>query len=191
MPTFFPHHAIEWQLQELRLLRRRLLSVVEMAVAAAIVIRALRWVVFALGPGRSWWIALGSILLGIIILLGFVSAHLGNYPIRQWLWRAPVFAFIESAAEIALSALLIAAGVARLGTRYERWHDLPAVAARIVIIRLVIVLVFALVLAAVVQIVRVLMLEREHRVSTALAIHDDHVRQTHEHQLDAGRRDDE
>jgi hypothetical protein len=180
MPRFFPHHAIEWTLHEPKALRRLSLSLVAMAGLAGLILHACRWAVFAYGPGHNWGYALGGALLGVVVLLGLATAHLGNYPIGQWVWRAPLFAVVESIAEAALGVLLIALGVERLGTQYAQWRDLPSIAVSILWVRVVLLVAFALVLAGVVQVVRYVLLKREHRVSTAMAIHDDHVRHTHQ-----------
>jgi hypothetical protein len=179
MRHFFPRHAIEWTLHEPRALRRLSLSLVAMAVLAGVIVHACRWVVFAYGPGRHLWFALSGVLLGLVLLLGLATAHLGNYPIAQWVWRAPLFACVESATEAVISVALIAAGVERLGTQYAHWHDLPSIARSILLARIALLVVFALVLAGVVQMVRFFLLKHEHRDTTAVAIHEDHVRQVH------------
>jgi len=180
MSTFFPIQAIEWSLHEPKTLRRLSLSLVGMAALAAVVLHAIWWTVRAFGTGHALWLVPVGILVRVIVLLGFATAHLGNFTIRQWLWRAPMFAIVASAAETAISAVLIAFGWERLGTEYEHWHDLPSLAATWFIAHLVLVILFAIVLAGVVQIARFTLLKAEHRDSTAMAIHEEHVRQAHE-----------
>ncbi|HEX6966770.1 MAG TPA: hypothetical protein VF166_13325 [Gemmatimonadaceae bacterium] len=180
MPTFFPIQAIEWHLHEPKALRRLSLSLVGMATVAAVILHAVWWTVRAYGTGHALWLVPVGILVRVIILLAFATGHLGNFPIRQWLWRAPMFAIVASAAETAISAVLIAFGWERLGTQYEHWHDLPSRAAALLIGHLVLVILFAIVLAGVVQMARFTLLKHEHRESTAMAIHEEHLRQTQE-----------
>jgi hypothetical protein len=81
--------------------------------------------------------------------------HLANFPVRRWPWRVLAFAVVESAVEIAVSALLIALHRERLGsTGRATWTDLPSMALTTLEWRLVSLALFALVLAAIVQLVR-------------------------------------
>ena len=180
MPTFFPYHAIEWKLHEPKALRRLSLSLVGMAVLAAVVLHTCRWLVLAYGTGHHWWLVPATILLRLVLLLAIATGHLGNYPVRQWMWRAPLFAIVESVAETVISAVLIAFGLERLGTEYEHWHDLPLRAADMLLAHLVLVILFALLLAGVVQVTRCFLLKHEHRDTTAVAIHEEHARHTHD-----------
>lgn len=180
MPPFFPDSAIEWSLHEPKALRRLSLSLVGIATLTAVVLHACWWTVRAYGTGHALWLVPVGILVRVILLLGFATAHLGNFPIRQWLWRAPMFAIVASAAETAISAVLITFGWERLGTQVERWNDLPWWAWKLFILQLVLVILFAIVLAGVVQLARFTLLKHEHRDTTAMAIHEDHLRQTQE-----------
>lgn len=145
-----------------------------MAVVAAIAIRAYRLLVLAYAGGG--WFLIASFAGGLIILLGLATAHLGNYPVRYWLWRAPLFGAVEAAAELVTSAVLIAAGIERMGSAYAHWHDWSADLIPTLVARVLAVCVFAALLAGVVQIVRYALLKREHREHTAVAIHRDHER---------------
>ena len=158
-----------------------------MALITGVLVRLIR--VGASGATASWWGVFAGIALGVIVLLGLATAHLGNYPVKQWLWRAPVFGLAEGAAEAGVSALLIAIGVERLGSTRAHLSDWPSIATDTVIGtpglafidgRVVMVSLFALVLAGVVQIVRYLLLRHENRDHTAVAIHEEHERQEQE-----------
>ena len=182
MADFFPRHTVEWQVYELRLIRRISLSLVGVAAFTGVVVHLYRWVILTYGSMDRVWFLLVGFGGGVLILLGMVTAHLGNHPVRQWVWRAPLFAVVESATEAAMSAILIALGVERLGTKDAHWHDWPSLAFEILIVRTVIIAVFALVLGVVVQWVRYALLRHEHRDHTALAIHEDHVRHAQHHE---------
>jgi hypothetical protein len=86
-----------------------------------------------------------------------------------------VFALVEAVAESITSLGLIAIAREPMGSERAHFHEWPAIAADIVFWRLVGVAIFALVLAGVVQFVRYLLLRRENRVSTAMAVHEEMV----------------
>jgi hypothetical protein len=170
---FFPLDTHDWHIHEPAPIRRLSLSLVGMAVVAGVVIRLYRLMVLAYAGGG--WLALG-IIGGWIILLALATLHLGNYPVRHWLWRAPLFGAVEAATELAVSAALTAAGLERMGTAYAHWHDWWQSLTWVLVTRVVVVCLFAALLAGVVQIVRYALLKREHREHTAIAIHEDHER---------------
>lgn len=187
MARYFPRETVHWHLEEPRAFRKLTLSLPAMALITGILVRLIR--VGASGLTSSWWGVFAGIALGAIVLLGLATAHLGNYPVKQWLWRAPVFGLAEGAAEAGVSALLIAIGVERLGSTYAQLSDWPSLATDTIIGtpglafvdgRVVMVSLFALVLAGVVQIVRYLLLRSENRDTTAVAIHEEHERQEQE-----------
>ncbi len=174
MSSFFPRDTHEWRIHEPALVRRLSLSLLGMAVVAGVVIRLYRLTVLAYGG--TGWLLVASVAGALLILLGLATAHLGNYPIRRWLWRAPLFGAVEAAAEAGVSALLIAAGVERMGSAYAHWHDWASDLIPMLVARVLVVCVFAALLAGVVQIVRYALLKRAHREHTAVAIHEDHER---------------
>lgn len=171
MAYFFPHHTVEWRLQQPGAIRRIALSLPAMAIVTGIVVHLYRWLILSYGT-MSWWFVLASIGGGLVLLLGLATAHLGNHTVRQWLWRAPLFALVEGAAEAAFGALLIALGVERLGTDVAHWSDWPTLAANALFWHSIAILSFALLLAGVVQSVRFALLKHEHRSSTAVLIHE-------------------
>jgi hypothetical protein len=171
MAPFFPRHTVEWKIEEPPLVRRITLSLPAMAVITGILVHLYRWFVLA-HRGTHWWIVLLLIAGGLVLLLGLTTAHLGNHTVRQWLWRAPLFALAEGATEAAMSALMIAAGVERIGTERASWGDWVSLALNSFLRRGLLILAFALLLAAVVQWVRFALLRHEHRASTAMAIHE-------------------
>jgi hypothetical protein len=160
MADFFPRHTIEWKVREPAFMRRLSLSLVSMALITGVAVHLYRW--FVLSHGRlSWWFFFGAIGVGFTLMLGLTTAHLANYPVSQWVWRAPLFALVESAAEIAMSAVLIAGGVERVGSERAHWNDWLPLAFNTILRRLLAIVLFALLLALVVQWVRRMMLEHE------------------------------
>jgi hypothetical protein len=187
VPRYFPRETVPWHLEEPRAFRKLTLSLPAMALITGVLVRLIR--VAASEGTATWWGVFAGIALGVIVLLGLATAHLGNYPVKQWLWRAPVFGLAEGAAEAGASALLIAIGVERLGSVRADLSDWPSIATDTVIGtpglafldgRVAMVSLFALVLAGVVQIVRYLLLRHENRDHTAVAIHEEHERQEQE-----------
>jgi len=75
-------------------------------------------------------------------------------------WRVPAFALVESAAEMATSALLIVLQREPLGTSRAEFSHWAGMAVGVVLLRLAALALFALVLAGVVQVVRQLMARR-------------------------------
>lgn len=162
MPSFFPRHTVDLRLEEPAAFRQLSFSLVEMALITGVVLRLLR--VLALGhASSSWWFVGGAYAVGIFVLLGMVTAHLANYPIRQWSWRAPAFAVIETLGESVASAALIAIGRERLGTARATWHDWPAMASGALGWRLVVIALWSLLLAGVVTLVRRIVAARRKR----------------------------
>lgn len=181
MPTFFPRHTVEWKLEEPASFRRLTLSLVEMAVVTGVVLRLLRALIFArMGP--SWALLYGTYALLAIVLCLMATAHLSNYPVRQWLWRAPAFVGIEVAAEMVVSLVLIALNREMVGTARAHFHDWPVLAVRTLFYRFSAVAIFAVALAAVVQVVRYFLLRAEHRAGTVAAVHEERERIEAEHE---------
>lgn len=169
MIDFFPRQTIEWRVRELSALRRLSVSLVAMAVITGVTVHLYRWLLLSHRPADVW-LLLAGFAAGVVLLLGLATAHLGNHPVRQWVWRAPLFALIESVTEAVVSAALMVAGVERLGSELARWNDWPSLALATVFRRTATIVLFTLVLAAVVQWVRFALLRREDRESTTIAV---------------------
>jgi hypothetical protein len=162
MPALFPRHTIEWKLEEPPLLRRLTYSLPAMAVTTGILVHLFRW--FALSRrSTTIWLFLLLFIVSTVLLLGLATMYLANYTVRQWLWRAPLFALVESVTEAIVSAALIAAGVERLCTQRATWSDWPLLIGNIAWRRTVAILLFAVLLGVTVHWVRVEMLRRRHR----------------------------
>ncbi len=107
------------------------------------------------------WIALLLAFAGrFVLLLGLATVYLGNHPVRQWIWRAPLFALAESAVEAAMVAALIRIRVERIGTEHAHQRDWWSIVSDILIYHGIAILVFSLILGVVVQIVRYALLNR-------------------------------
>ena len=170
MTNFFPRQTVVWKLQETPGFRRLTLSLVEMGLVTGVLMRVYRAFVLANAPADGWlWVG-AALALGVLALCAMATLHLGNFPVRHWLWRAPAFVGIEVAAEMAVSAVLILMNRELRGSVRAELADWPAMAVQTLVIRFVIVTSFALVLAGVVQLVRRWLLAREHRTTTADAV---------------------
>lgn len=154
MPSFFPRQTIDWRaVEEPPAFRRLSLSLVEMALITGVVLRILRAVTFT--AGRGSWIFYGlAFVVGTTLLLGMATAHLANFSMRRWIWRAPLFALVETAGEMATSLLLIAVRREPEGTARADFHDWPNMTGRAFAQSELTICVWALVLAAVIVIVR-------------------------------------
>lgn len=153
MSSFFPRHSVEWRLEEPPAFRRLSLSLVEMALLAGIVLRLLRALTFM--HGRASWLFYGAAFaIGLLILLGMTTAHLANWTLRSWLWRAPLFAFVETVGEMATSLLLIAVRRESNGAVRAEFNDWPSMALRALLQSELSICLWAALLAGVIVFVR-------------------------------------
>ncbi len=153
MSNFFPRHSVEWRLEEPPAFRRLSISLVEMALLTGIVLRILRALTFT--HGRASWLFYGAaFVVGAIILLGMATAHLANWTIRSWLWRAPLFALLETVGEMGTSLLLIAMRREPEGAVRAEFHDWPSMAFRALLQSELSICVWAALLAGAIVFVR-------------------------------------
>jgi hypothetical protein len=153
MSSFFPRHTVEWRVEEPPAFRRLSLSLVEMALVTGIVLRVLRALAFT--HGRVSWLFYGFVfVVGTLVLLGMTTAHLANFPVRAWLWRAPVFALVEVVGEMMTSLLLIALRREPEGTSRADFHDWPSMSMRALLQSELTICLWALLLAAAIIFVR-------------------------------------
>lgn len=151
---FMPPRVIDWQLEEPAAFRRLSLSVGGMGVLTGVLVRVIRVAGLTLAGAEDWWLIIATLTLGGVLVAVLATAHLGNFPVSQWIWRAPLFGTIVGFTEGAVSAALIAAGLERIGSERAGWGDWPSLLVNAVLRDIIIVTLFALVLAAVVQLVR-------------------------------------
>ncbi len=141
--------------------RKLSLNIVVMGLLTGASLRLYRALILQAGWSNSWiWIA-GTFLGGVGILFLLATMHLGNYPVRSWTWRAPLFAIIEAATEVGVSLALTVAGLERIGSLTATLEDWQGSAMRLALVRFVGILLFALVLAFVSTVVRLVLLPRK------------------------------
>ena len=153
MPTYFPKNTATMRIEEPKAFRRLSLSLVEMALVTGLLVRVYRSVVMTHGSSSFVYIA-SMMTVALVFVVGMATAHLANYPLHQWVWRAPAFAGLEIVAEMVASAFLIWIGREPNGTVRAHYADWPGMMTRALEIRGVVVVVWSLFLAAIVQIVR-------------------------------------
>ena len=153
MPSFFPQTTIEWRMEEPPAFRRLSLSLPEMALITGIVLRLLRALSFTHWQA-SWFFYVILLIAGTLLLLGMTTAHLANFPVRSWTWRAPLFAVVEVVGEMGTSLLLIALRREPEGTARADFHDWPSMSMRALLQSEVLICLWALILAATILFVR-------------------------------------
>jgi hypothetical protein len=172
MPSYFPRHTVSWKVEEPAAFRKLTLSVVEMGLITGVVLRLYRALV--LTHGANSWVYFGvTAAFGAMLLFGMSTAHLANFTIRHWLWRAPLFVALEIVGELLTSLALTAVHREPWGSGRATFGDWPPMAADLLIWRAIPVAVFTLILALVVQLVRVLLLRHEDRDHTLTAISEE------------------
>ena len=153
LPSFFPQNTIEWRMEEPPAFRRLSLSLAEMALLTGIVLRLLRALTFTYG--RVSWLYYGLVfVVGTLVLLGMTTAHLANFHVRAWTWRAPLFALVEVVGEMLTSLLLISLGREPEGTARADFQDWPSMSLRALAQSELSICLWALLLAAVIVFVR-------------------------------------
>lgn len=151
------------------------MSPLKMGIAAGVLVRLYRALTLSVGPNDSLLYIGAAFVLGQMIVLGMVTLHLGNFTVRRWLYLTPAFAAAEIVAESVAAAALIAATVERLGSIRAVWSDWPGMVAGIGLWRLLAIVIYATVLAGVVQLVRYINVRREHREHTLEAVTQEHA----------------
>ena len=153
MPSFFPRSTIEWHVEEPPAFRKLSISLVEMALVTGVVLRVLRALAFTYG--HASWLYYGlAFVVGTLFMLGMTTAHLANFPVRAWSWRAPVFALVEVAGEMLTSLLLITLHREPEGSARAEFHDWPSMAVRALLQSEITIILWALLLAGVIAFVR-------------------------------------
>lgn len=139
--------------------RKVSLSLLVMGVATGAGLRSYRAFVLTFGWSDSWlWIA-GTFIGGAVFLFLMATLYLGNYPARSWWWRAPIFAFVEATTEVLVSLVLTILGLEVVGSMTATIEDWQLTALRTMFFRVVGITLFAVVLALVSTVVRLLLLK--------------------------------
>lgn len=161
--TWRPHDAAaqgkrfargEWDLDEPEAFRKIARSPVELAAITGVLIRMFRALILTHGPVDSSLYLGSAFALGTIFLFTMATLHLGRFPIKEWPWRAALFAVVETGAEMAASLALIALHREPWGTVRAEFQDWQPMAAGVLFWRLVAVTLFALLLGGTVHLVR-------------------------------------
>jgi len=153
MKNYFPKQFVQWHFEEPTALRRFSLSLWEMALLSGVTIRLYRALVITHGSASWLWTG-GTIAFGLLLLCAMTTVHLANFPLKRWLWRAPIFGGIEAVAEALTSLLLIAVGREPIGSARAGFGEWPGMAWDTLWTRELVVCGWALVLAGVVSVVR-------------------------------------
>lgn len=171
MAGFFPAKTSDHKAITPESIRHVSLSLVEMAVLTGVVVRLFRALILSRADSGDFIYLAITFAVFLVLLLGLATFHLGNFPVRHWIWRAPTFAVIEAGTESLVSLILIAVGREFMGTLHATLSDWPVLAARTFMLRVTTICVFAFILAMVVQFARYLLLRREHRQHTLETVH--------------------
>jgi hypothetical protein len=164
MASFFPQVTGTFRYEEMRGLRRFSRSLVEMALVTGIFLRICRALVLSFAPNGSIVLLALAFGLGLVLLCASLTFHLGNFTPRRWVWRAPLFAVVEAAAESATSLLLIMLHREPVGSARAVLSDWPGIALDTLFWRVVVVVPYALALAGVVWLVRTVLERRGESV---------------------------
>jgi hypothetical protein len=153
MGTYFPRSTNEIRSEEPSAFRALTLSVVEIGLITGILIRLFRSLVLTHGS-NSWLYLGGMFALGAVFLFAMLTLHLANFPVRRWLWRAPVLGVLVAVGEMATSLLLIAIGREPNGTVLAELAEWPGMAVSVLLWRMTAVCAWALLLAGAVTVAR-------------------------------------
>ena len=154
MVRFAPTHTGAWDAYEASAVRKFSRSLVAMAIVTGIAWRLLRALFLGTGPTNAPLFFGSVVALGVLVFFGMATLHIGNYPLKRWLWRIPAFAVVEGLAEVATSALLIAVRREPYGSAQAEWSDLTSIAATVLSTHLLVLSIYAGILALVVQGIR-------------------------------------
>jgi len=143
----------EWDFEEPAAFTRIARSPVELALLTGVIIRLFRAVVLTQGNASSSFLG-AALVLGTLFLLGMATLHLGRFPLREWPWRAPLFAVFETAGEMAVSLLLISLHREPWGTARAEFTDWQPMVTGVLFWRVLGVSVWALLLGTTVSFIR-------------------------------------
>lgn len=135
-------------------MRRVALSLPWFGVTIGVVSRIYRWIVLALLVPRAEGYILLEIAIGVALLCALCATHFANFTLRSWRWRAPALGAFVALGESVMSLALTVAHQERLGHAYATLTDWPSTIMHVLLTRVLVVSVFALVLAAVVAAMR-------------------------------------
>ena len=143
----------EWDFEEPAAFTRIARSPIELALITGVVMRLFRAVVLTQGNASSSFLG-AALVLGTLFLLGMATLHLGRFPVREWPWRAALFAVFETAGEMAVSLLLISLHREPWGTARAEFTDWQPMVTGVLFWRVLGVSVWALLLGTTVSFIR-------------------------------------
>jgi hypothetical protein len=154
MVLFAPPQTGAWEAYEASAVRKFSRSLPAMAIVTGVVWRLCRALLLGTGPTDAP-LFFGSVFaLGVLVFFGMATLHVGNFPLKRWLWRLPVFALVEGCAEIATSAALIALAREPYGSVMAEWADLARIAVTVLSTHMLALSIYGGLLALVVQGIR-------------------------------------
>jgi len=151
MAGFFPRDVVHWADEHLHPLRAFSLRTIELAGLTGVFLRLFRAVLYGTTGGFAF---IAGMIFAVVFFCGMLTWHLGNYPLRHWPMRVMGFTFVEVTAELGMSSLLIAFNRERYGSRLATWEDWWSMAGNTAAGRILVIVLYALVLAVVVKLVR-------------------------------------
>jgi hypothetical protein len=155
MVRFAPTQTGAWDAYEASAVRQFSRSLVSMAAVTGFLWRLSRAMLLGGAGSAESPLIFGSVIaLGVLVFFGMATLHVGNYPLKRWLWRVPAFAAVEALAEVAMAALLIALGREPNGSAMAEWADLPSIGVKVLTTHVLALSAYAAVLALVVQGIR-------------------------------------
>ena len=154
MVRFAPPQTGAWDAYEASAVRTFSRTLPAMAIVTGVVWRLCRSLLLGTGPTDSPLFFGSVIALGVLVFFGMATLHLGNYPLKRWLWRVPLFATVESLAEAVTSAALIALRRETYGSALAVWPDLPAITFTVLSTHVLALSLYGGILALVVQGIR-------------------------------------
>ena len=185
MSPFFPESPFSGPRMD-SLIARIPRSLIPMALITGIVVHLYRVFVLASPTITFGWVTLFLAGAGeYVLLLSLTTVYLGNHPVRQWIWRVPLFTVSEWLVESAAVAVLIRGRFERIGSEQARVADLSSIVIDRLIWHGAAIVTFSFILAVVVQTVRYALLKHEHRDSTAIRIHDEREMEKAEEAIEA------
>ena len=185
MSPFFPERSFSHTRVD-SLIARVPRSLIPRALITGIVVHIYRVFILASPTITFGWISLFLAGAGeYVLLLSLTTVYLGNHPVRQWIWRVPLFTVSEWLVESAAVAILIRIRFERIGSEQARVGDLGSIVMDRLIWHGAAIVTFSLILAVVVQTVRYALLKHEHRDTTAIRIHDEREMEKAEEEIEA------
>ena len=154
MVRFAPTQTGAWDAYEASAVRKFSRSLTAMAIVTGVSWRVLRAGFLGTGPTESPLFFGSVIALGVLVFFGMATLHVGNFPLKRWVWRVPVFALVEGLAEVGTSALLIALGHEPYGSAMAEWGDLASIAITVLSTHVLVLSMYGGILALVVQGIR-------------------------------------